>query len=222
MAALLAILAALAALQEAQAPEGEPGWLEDHAGFAVRAQVTRISGDSGFADVDLTHLFETGFGAALEYGRTCGGGESWGYGIWGSLAYGLHLGDRRGDGLGNTLEPDTLHVLSLSAGGSVRLAEMFPGGAFPFEILLGGGVAWIPSTDGALSVGGAPATNIEFLQSSFLPLIEVGLRCEFGAPGVLLGFRGQYSMEPEPGEGLSGEPGKITRFHWELGLEYRF
>lgn len=193
--------------------------------FAVRGRVGDV--DGGFADGGLEYgdFFHSGYGVSLEVRRGWRT-EVCGVALWGGLGFDRYSGRTYGDSLGDTLSPEAMQIVSLSAGGSVFiLAEDAGGDTFGAELFVGFGAAWTPGVDADFVLGGLPASG-ELLDPGVSPLFDAGVR--FGVGGrrfaFNVGFRVRGSAGFDAGDDVTSmiDPDSLLQYSFELAWEYRF
>ncbi len=138
----------------------------------LHAKVSSLSGDfdSGLG-ADYDDLFETGFGFELEGAYLFPAGK-WSIGPYLALGWETYGGDKFTDPLGDTLETDSLDLLSIVAG--FEAIVNFEGGLF-LNLHMGFGAASYSAVEGTLSISGVPM-NVDVFESTTAFAFALGAR----------------------------------------------
>jgi outer membrane autotransporter protein len=140
--------------------------------IVLHAKASSLSGevDSGLG-VDYDDLFETGFGLELEgaYLFTVG---KWSIGPYLALGWETYDGDRFTDALGDTLETESLDLLSVVAG--FEAIVHFAQGLF-LNLHIGFGAADYSAVEGTVTISGIPM-SVDVFESTTAFAFALGAR----------------------------------------------
>lgn len=197
-----------------------------HASASV-ALYGRVSfpGDSDVTQDGVTYgdLFDPGLGFSIEGDFLVNLAHDWSVGGYLSIGWDTFQGVRNIDDFGDTLEPDTMDLFSVIAGGKAM-------GTFDrlffWEGRIGLGYVHYDAVKADFILSGIPYRNQEFFKASDRAVFEMGGRIGMGTPhfGVDLGMGFRVMGGPSRGKDVTNfiDPEPLVTFMLELGVMIRF